>query len=206
MRDCNYVFKYIVIGDSSVGKTSLISSLLYNKFSKDFSTTIGVDFCTKMISLDDNTIVKMQIWDTAGQESFKSITKCYYRGAIGCIIVFDITNRRSFENVNFWLQDVNNSERTDKREIILVGNKKDLEKQRTVSKKDIDILLKENSNISYMELSAYDNDKVLNCFKFLSRQVVDNLDDEKLDKFGYGAKKVVLKDLNDTKSNYRYCC
>ena len=80
--DFQYVFKYIIVGDSNVGKTSLISSLIYNSFKNEYSTTIGVDFSTKMIEVD-NMIVKLQLWDTAGQESFRSITKCYYRGAIG---------------------------------------------------------------------------------------------------------------------------
>ena len=159
MSDFEYIFKYIIIGDSSVGKSSLISSLMNGSFKKEYTTTIGVDFASKMIVVGDN-LVKIQIWDTAGQEAFKSITKSYYRGAIGCLIVFDITSIKSFENVKTWLFDVNHSNRSDKRQIMIIGNKKDLEKYRAVSKQEIDNLLSTLENVKYFETSAYDIESV----------------------------------------------
>jgi small GTP-binding protein len=204
MSDYEYIFKYIIIGDSSVGKTSLISSLMNGSFKKEYTTTIGVDFASKMLKLDDH-IVKIQIWDTAGQEAFRSITKCYYRGAIGCIIVFDITSIKSFENVKSWLNDVNHSDRSDKRQIMIVGNKKDLEKYRAVSKEEINDLISSLENVKYFETSAYDIESVDKCFEILTRNVMNILDISKIDTFGYGAKKILIEP-EKTYYKYSYCC
>jgi small GTP-binding protein len=204
MSDYEYIFKYIIIGDSSVGKTSLISSLMNGSFKKEYTTTIGVDFASKMLKLDDH-IVKIQIWDTAGQEAFRSITKCYYRGAIGCIIVFDITSIKSFENVKSWLNDVNHSDRSDKRQIMIVGNKKDLEKYRAVSKEEINDLISSLENVKYFETSAYDIESVDKCFEILTRNVMNILDISKIDTFGYGAKKILIEP-KQTYYKYSYCC
>jgi len=204
MSDYEYIFKYIIIGDSSVGKTSLISSLMNGSFKKEYTTTIGVDFASKMLKLDDH-IVKIQIWDTAGQEAFRSITKCYYRGAIGCIIVFDITSIKSFENVKSWLNDVNHSDRSDKRQIMIVGNKKDLEKYRAVSKEEINHLISSLENVKYFETSAYDIQSVDKCFEILTRDVMNILDITKIDTFGYGAKKILIEP-EQTYYKYPYCC
>lgn len=204
MSDYEYIFKYIIIGDSSVGKTSLISSLMNGSFKKEYTTTIGVDFASKMLKLDDH-IVKIQIWDTAGQEAFRSITKCYYRGAIGCIIVFDITSVKSFENVKTWLNDVNHSDRSDKRQIMIVGNKKDLEKYRAVSKEEINDLISSLENVKYFETSACDIESVDKCFEILTRDVMNILDINKVDTFGYGAKKILIEP-QQTYYKYSYCC
>ena len=204
MSDYEYIFKYIIIGDSSVGKTSLISTLMNGSFKKEYTTTIGVDFASKMLKLDDHTI-KIQIWDTAGQEAFRSITKCYYRGAIGCIIVFDITSVKSFENVKTWLNDVNHSDRSDKRQIMIVGNKKDLEKYRAVSKEEINDLISSLENVKYFETSAYDIESVDKCFEILTRDVMNILDINKVDTFGYGAKKILIEP-QQTYYKYSYCC
>ena len=201
--DFQYVFKYIIVGDSNVGKTSIISSLIFNTFKSEYSTTIGVDFSTKMLEVDD-MIVKLQLWDTAGQESFRSITKCYYRGAIGAIVVFDLTNKHSFDNVVYWFNDIINSDREEKTQILLIGNKNDLEQK--VSNKDIENLLKEYENIQYIETNSYDNDKIKECFKVLTRQVIKNLDKSRLDTFGYGAKKIKLE-YSETQNKYsKYSC
>jgi len=205
MSDFEYIFKYIIIGDSSVGKSSLISSLMNGSFKKEYTTTIGVDFASKMIVVGDN-LVKIQIWDTAGQEAFKSITKSYYRGAIGCLIVFDITSIKSFENVKTWLFDVNHSNRSDKRQIMIIGNKKDLEKYRAVSKQEIDNLLSTLENVKYFETSAYDIESVDKCFEILTLDVINNLEEEKIDTFGYGAKKIIVEPPVNQYHKYTYCC
>lgn len=205
MSDFEYIFKYIIIGDSSVGKSSLISSLMNGSFKKEYTTTIGVDFASKMIVIGDN-LVKIQIWDTAGQEAFKSITKSYYRGAIGCLIVFDITSIKSFENVKTWLFDVNHSNRSDKRQIMIIGNKKDLEKYRAVSKQEIDNLLSTLENVKYFETSAYDIESVDKCFEILTLDVINNLEEDKIDTFGYGAKKIIVEPPVNQYHKYTYCC
>ena len=104
MSSYSYLFKYIVIGDTSVGKSCLLLQFLEKKFKFDHDTTIGVEFGSKIINVRDKQI-KLQIWDTAGQETFKSITRSYYRGSIGVVLVYDITNRDSFNNVSKWLDE-----------------------------------------------------------------------------------------------------
>jgi len=127
----NYLFKYIIIGDSSVGKSNLLMKFAHNKFTEDYQATIGVEFGAKNIELNDQ-IYRIQIWDTAGQENFRSITRAYYKNSVCAMVVYDITNRDSFEHVRNWIEDVRNqSPKTVL--IILIGNKIDLEDQRVVS-------------------------------------------------------------------------
>ncbi len=101
-----YIFKYIIVGESSVGKSCLLLRFIDNRFKDAHDLTIGVDFGSKTLSLVDGTNVKVQIWDTAGQESFRSITRSYYRGSICALLVYDITRRTTFDNLVKWLEDM----------------------------------------------------------------------------------------------------
>jgi len=98
MASYDYLFKFIMIGDSSVGKTCMLTRYVDGWFKSDNDPTIGVEFGSKLIKCKDGTVVRLQVWDTAGQESFRSITKSYYRGAIGAILVYDITQEKSFNS------------------------------------------------------------------------------------------------------------
>jgi len=122
----HYVFKFIITGDAAVGKSSLLVRLTDQRFLANPDPTLGVEFGTKLITIpDENKIVKLQCWDTAGTESFRSITRSYYRGAAGCLLVYDVTSRKSFMNAHSWLADVR--EHADPHlTCILVGNKVDL--------------------------------------------------------------------------------
>lgn len=122
----DYVLKFIITGDAAVGKSSLLVRLTDQRFLANPDPTLGVEFGSKLINLEDeNKIIKLQCWDTAGTESFRSITRSYYRGAAGCLLVYDVTSRKSFENVRTWLGDVR--EHADPNlTCILVGNKTDL--------------------------------------------------------------------------------
>lgn len=121
----DYVLKFIIVGDSTVGKSNIMSKYTDKRFQTNHDMTIGVEFATKIISVG-NTNYKLQIWDTAGQETFKAITRSYYRGTIGCLLVYDITRRESFEAVSMWLSELRNF--CDPNTVIaLVGNKIDLE-------------------------------------------------------------------------------
>ncbi|KAF8163785.1 P-loop containing nucleoside triphosphate hydrolase protein [Crassisporium funariophilum] len=122
----HYVFKFIITGDAAVGKSSLLIRLTDQRFLANPDPTLGVEFGSKLITIpEENKVVKLQCWDTAGQESFRAITRSYYRGAAGCLLVYDVTSRRSFQNARNWLADVR--EHADPHvSCILVGNKVDL--------------------------------------------------------------------------------
>jgi len=122
----HYVFKFIITGDAGVGKSSLLIRLTDQRFLANPEPTLGVEFGSKLIQLpEENKIVKLQCWDTAGTESFRSITRSYYRGAAGCLLVYDVTSRASFVNARSWLADVRRHA-DPHLSCILVGNKVDL--------------------------------------------------------------------------------
>ena len=122
----DHLCKIVVIGDSGVGKSSLMSRFADDEYSESFISTIGVDFKIRTLTLDDGKIVKMQIWDTAGQERFRTITTSYYRGSHGVMVVYDVTNKESFDSVKMWLNEVAKSTSEDSTTMFLVGNKSDL--------------------------------------------------------------------------------
>lgn len=146
-------FKIIIIGDSSSGKSSLLLKLVNGTFDEKHKVTIGVDFKAKHVLVDDK-ILKLKIWDTAGQERFRSVIRSYYHGTNGIVLVFDLTDRDSFNNLHNWMNDINDLiiENTS---IILIGNKCDLTSYKTISQNEInDFIKKYNCNISYFECSS----------------------------------------------------
>ena len=147
----NYLLKYIIIGDSSVGKSNILLRYVHNSFNPEFLTTIGVEFGAKNIEINKKKI-KIQIWDTAGQENFRSITRAYYKNSVCALIVYDITNRSSFENIISWIEDCK-GQSPKSIFIILVGNKNDLENERQVSYEE-GLEFAKNNNIVFFETSA----------------------------------------------------
>lgn len=126
----DYTLKFIIVGESSVGKSNILLQFTDKRFEQAHDVTIGVEFGSKIISCN-NTVYNIQIWDTAGQETYKTITKSYYRGAVGCLLVYDITNRDTFDAIPKWLNDIKEIN-MNMSNMILIGNKIDLE-YRTVS-------------------------------------------------------------------------
>lgn len=121
----NFLFRYIIVGDMAVGKSCLLLQFTDNKFRHQHELTIGVEFGAKTIELEGK-LIKIQIWDTAGQEAFQAITRTYYKGAVGALLVYDITRKDTFLHVTKWLEEVKtNSSKSIV--VILIGNKKDLE-------------------------------------------------------------------------------
>jgi small GTP-binding protein len=133
-EEFNMIFKVVLIGDSGVGKTNIMSRYIKDEFSIETKTTVGVEFGAKKLEINGNNI-KAQIWDTAGQERYKSITNAYYKGAKGALIVFDITRPSSFESVDKWITELKSKCDVDV-SIIMIGNKCDLENERAVSKEE----------------------------------------------------------------------
>ncbi|RHY63140.1 hypothetical protein DYB34_009480 [Aphanomyces astaci] len=146
-----YLFKYIIIGDTGVGKSCLLLQFTDKRFQPVHDLTIGVEFGARMINIDSKQI-KLQIWDTAGQESFRSITRSYYRGAAGALLVYDITRRETFNHLTRWLEEARQNSNSNMA-IMLIGNKSDLEHRRAVSYKEGEQFAKENGLI-FLETSA----------------------------------------------------
>ena len=156
-----FSFKFILIGSSGVGKTAILKRLVENTFSSDSQSTIGVEFDSTSVEVDGQQI-KLQIWDTAGQERFRSIAKAYFRNAVGVILVFDITERKTFEEINMWLNDVH-SLCDPAAAVLLVGNKSDLEDSRVITLAEAENFAK-NHQLSYLETSALNGTNVSEAF------------------------------------------
>ncbi|KAL4273482.1 hypothetical protein GQ457_13G003840 [Hibiscus cannabinus] len=166
--DYDYLFKLVLIGDSGVGKSNLLSRFARNEFNLESKSTIGVEFATRSIRVDDK-VVKAQIWDTAGQERYRAITSAYYRGAVGALLVYDVTRHVTFENVERWLKELRNH--TDSNIVImLVGNKADLRHLRAVSTEDAKAFA-EKENTYFMETSALESLNVENAFTEVLTQI-----------------------------------
>ena len=130
----NYLLKYVIVGDAAVGKSNLLLRYTHGEFKEEYQLTIGVEFGSNNIIVDNN-IFRIQIWDTAGQENFRSITRSYYKNSACALIVYDITRRQSFENLINWIEDCKNSSPKTVF-MVLIGNKCDLEKNREVSEEE----------------------------------------------------------------------
>ncbi|KAI9086026.1 hypothetical protein K1719_032103 [Acacia pycnantha] len=166
--DYDYLFKVVLIGDSGVGKSNLLSRFTRNEFSLESKSTIGVEFATRSIKVDDK-IVKAQIWDTAGQERYRAITSAYYRGAVGALLVYDVTRHVTFENVERWLKELR--DHTDSNIVVmLVGNKADLRHLRAVSTEDVKSFA-EKENTFFIETSALESLNVENAFTEVLTQI-----------------------------------
>ena len=157
----NYLLKYIIIGDSAVGKSNILTRYVYEKFNEEFQSTLGVEFAAKN-AIVDNKIYRIQIWDTAGQESFRSITRAYYKNSVCAFIVYDITSRSSFENVKSWLDDIQ-KQCPQTTFLVLVGNKIDLENERQILYEE-GASFAEKNNMLFIETSAKTGQNIENLF------------------------------------------
>ena len=193
----NMIFKVVLIGDTSVGKTNILSKYLSNEFDPDSKATVGVEFGTKDFQIENNK-VKVQIWDTAGQERYRSITNAYYKGAKGSLLVYDITNPKSFENLDRWLSDLK-SNGEDKISVVLIGNKSDLENERKITLEQG----KEKAaffKLAFMETSALNGNNIEKAFNELITDVYKNHHDlfEKQAKVEITEKAI---DIDNTEGN-----
>jgi Ras-related protein Rab-2A len=173
MNSYHYLLKFIVIGDTGVGKSCVVLQFIENKTRTTHDVTIGVEFGAKTISVRNKNI-KLQIWDTAGQENFRSITRSYYRSAIGALLVYDITRKETFEHVKGWLEEVK-ANGNPYMEILLVGNKNDLETERVITYEQGEKVAKENG-LSFIEINAKDYQKVESAFKRVAEGILDKLE------------------------------
>jgi len=171
MASYAYLFKYIIIGDTGVGKSCLLLQFTDKRFRHDHDLTIGVEFGTRLMNVD-NELIKLQIWDTAGQESFRSITRSYYRGATGALLVYDISRRDSFNHVSRWLKEARQYSNPDM-VIMLVGNKCDLDR-REVSYEEGADFARENGLV-FQETSAKTAQNVEETFVGTAKKISENI-------------------------------
>ncbi|XP_042022818.1 ras-related protein Rab11D-like [Salvia splendens] len=164
----DYVFKVVLIGDSAVGKSQILSRFSRNEFSLDSKATIGVEFQTRTLLIHHKS-VKAQIWDTAGQERYRAVTSAYYRGAVGAMLVYDITKRQTFDHIPRWLEELR--AHADKNIVImLIGNKTDLENQRAVPTEDAKEFA-EKEGLFFLETSALEATNVEEAFVTVLTQI-----------------------------------
>ncbi|KAG0498108.1 hypothetical protein HPP92_002438 [Vanilla planifolia] len=209
-----YLFKIVLIGDSAVGKSNLLARFARDEFYRNSKSTIGVEFQTQKMELDGKE-VKAQIWDTAGQERFKAVTSAYYRGAVGALVVYDISRRQTFDSIGRWLNELHTH--SDMNVVtILVGNKTDLKDAREVST-DEGKALAEAHGLFFMETSALDNSNVKAAFETVVKEIYEIISrkvfysrgvrkDEK--SLGSGRAVILEEEANETASRsiiYRCC-
>ncbi|KAG6677809.1 hypothetical protein I3842_14G045600 [Carya illinoinensis] len=181
----DYLFKIVLIGDSAVGKSNLLSRFARNEFDTNSKATIGVEFQTQVVEIDGKE-VKAQIWDTAGQERFRAVTSAYYRGAVGALIVYDISRRTTFDSVKRWLEELSTHCDTTMARM-LVGNKCDLENIRDVSVEEGKSLA-EAEGLFFMETSALDATNVQTAFEIVIREIYINISRKVLNSNSYKAE------------------
>jgi len=172
MSDYDYLFKLLLIGDSGVGKSCLLLRFADNTYTDSYISTIGVDFKIRTLDIDGKT-VKLQIWDTAGQERFRTITSSYYRGAHGIIVVYDVTDKVSFNNVKQWLGEIDRyaCQSVNK---LLVGNKSDLVEKKVVDHNEAKEFA-DSLGISFLETSAKSSQNVEEAFLTMTRQIKERV-------------------------------
>jgi len=211
----NYLLKYIIIGDSAVGKSNILTRYVYEKFNEEFQSTLGVEFAAKN-AIIDNKIYRIQIWDTAGQESFRSITRAYYKNSVCAFIVYDITNRTSFENVKTWLDDIQ-KQCPQTTFLVLVGNKIDLENKRQILYEE-GASFAEKNNMLFIETSAKTGKNIENLFvksvEVINEKIKEGYYDlkngncgiKKGNEEGISDNNIVLNKGNTTNNKGGNCC
>ena len=193
-----HLFKILLLGDAGVGKSSIIMRYTKNEFNSNMVSSIGVDFKSKDVIVN-NKKIKLQIWDTAGHERFKTITTSYYRGAHGIVTVFDLTDRESYEHIEKWLSEINKYAKENVLRF-LIGNKSDLIYKRKVPYEEV-MALANKLNISYIETSAKDASNINEFFETATKYYLSKYDFKKDQD-----RKGVSLDINKLKGNKRKGC
>ncbi len=179
LDDENYdlIFKIVLIGDSGVGKTNILSRYINNEFSLATQSTVGVEFGSKIIK-KNGKVIKLQIWDTAGQERYKSITSAYYKGSKGAFVVYDISRKTTYDNIDKWIGELKTNGSEDVL-IMLVGNKSDLEEKREVITEEVEKKAQEQK-LAFCETSALNGKNVEYAFENLINEILKKVEKDKI--------------------------
>lgn len=198
----NHLFRLIIIGDSGVGKTNIITRYAKNEFRLNLKATIGVEFCTKIMDIDGN-IIKIQLWDTAGQERYRSLTSTYYKSSHGILVAYDITNYDSFLHVTNWIQEIYNNVGDDI-PILLIGNKLDLEDKRIVSS-DESINLAKKYNLEFIETSAMIGTNIQSGIDTLIKNIYNLHNKKNINNNNTKINNIKISNTKINKSNDKCC-
>ncbi|KAJ3382439.1 Ras- protein Rab-7 [Lobulomyces angularis] len=200
------LLKVIILGDSGVGKTSLMNQYVNKKFSNSYKATIGADFLTKEVQVDDRTVT-MQIWDTAGQERFQSLGVAFYRGADCCVLVHDVTNIKSFDTLESWRDEflLQASPRDpDNFPFVVLGNKVDVgDQRRQVTKNRAQNWCQQKGNIPYFETSAKDSTNVEEAFKTIAKNAL--LQESDVELYGDFTEPIKIGEDNEAQASSCSC-
>ena len=203
------MIKVILIGDSGVGKTNIMSKFLKNQFLEDSKATVGVEFGSKLF-IQQGHKIKAQIWDTAGQEKYKAITSAYYKGSKGALVIYDITQKETFANIEKWVNDLK-CKGDPKITIIIIGNKNDLEEKRQISKEQGEEKAK-SFGCAFLETSAFSGDNIEKAFEMMVKEIYDKFtsdiggdDEEELDSNQKG-EDLKLEKVNSDNNEKKKCC
>ncbi|MEE6493580.1 hypothetical protein FKM82_016893 [Ascaphus truei] len=175
----DHLFKVLVVGDARVGKTSLVQRYAHDIFSKEYKVTVGVDFALKVVQWSDTEMVRLQLWDIAGQERFTSMTRLYYKEASACIIMFDVTNATTFKSSQKWKDDLDSKVTLasgDPVPCILLANKCDLSPW-AVSREEIDLFSKDKNFIGWTETSVKENKNINESMRILIEKMMASGED-----------------------------
>ena len=208
MEDDNYemMFKVVLVGDSFVGKTNIMSKYLKNEFHEDSKATVGVEFGSKQFNVEGH-IIKAQIWDTAGQERYKAITSAYYKGAKGAFVVYDITRKSSFDSIDKWINDLTSA--ADKKlTVVVIGNKSDLEDQRQITKEQGQEKASK-LEVAFLETSAFSGENLDKAFEMMINEVYKKCHEEMLaenDVDIEGGQDINLNKKPENPAGTKKCC
>ncbi|KAF1754427.1 hypothetical protein GCK72_020988 [Caenorhabditis remanei] len=205
-EEYDYLFKVVLIGDSGVGKSNLLSRFTRNQFDLETKSTIGVEFATRSMMIEGKKI-KATIWDTAGQDRYRAITSAYYRGTLGALVVYDIAKHQTFENIERWLKELRNHADQQDISIMLVGNKTDLRHLRAVPTDEAAVFAERNQ-MSFIETSALDSTNVEEALRNLLTAIYKSVST----KYGvnekpvYGGLGTVMPSVPTTEQVKKQCC
>lgn len=200
----DYLIRIILIGDCAVGKTAFAKKLMDDSFNTTYDATIGVDYSAKTLVLNNTDVIKCQIWDTAGQESFAPLIKTYYRDIGGIILMYDVNDRTTYTNLKFWLNEINKNKPEWSVSKLLIGNKIDGD-NRSVSTKEGETFAEENG-FSFVEISVKKEFDVSYVLKKLAEDVYEHKEDNKGIKKSDFKKLALVEKYDDGKFNRDCCC
>ena len=198
-----YIIKILTLGDTLVGKSSIVLRFSDNRFDDNHLATIGIDYKTKYIKVKDAS-VKVLLWDTAGQEKFRNIARQYYKGANGVLLIYDVCDRKTYERIGFWMDELKQNNEIEQLYIILVGNKIDLEEKRVVTREEAEKYAEDN-NINYIEVSAKTGEGILDLFNEVTKGTMDKVFNDQDNNEDKEKIKTYL-DTNNNRKRKKKCC